>query len=175
MESPLTIMKRLRRLLLLVLLQVFVCNRINLFGYATPLLYVCFIIDLDSDVSANMKLIWGAAIGIMIDFFSATPGLNMAAALLLAYVQPWVMSLFISTDRRESVTPDIDTLGTVPFIGYVTICVLFHHLLYFLLKCIPVADWNMYLFKVLTSALMTVVILAVFYFSRPKVRRRIGD
>lgn len=171
--EPLTILKKIRTLLLLVFLQVLVCNRINLFGYATPLLYVSFIIGFGSDVTANMKMVWAFVLGLLIDIFSATPGLNAAAAVFLAYAQPWIMSLFISTDRRESVTPDRDTLGNLPFVGYLTICVLCHHMVYFLLKCIPVGDWNMYLFKVLASSLMTAVILVTVCFSRPKgVRRR---
>lgn len=170
--EPLTIIKRVKTMLLLVFLQVFICNRINLFGYATPLLYVCFITGFDSGVSANVKLLWAFGMGLLIDLFSATPGLNAASAVFLAYIQPWVMSLFISTDRHETVTPDRDTLGTFPFIGYVTICVFFHHAFYFLLKSIPLADWNVYILKVMASLSMTVLILMTGYLSRPKVARR---
>lgn len=170
--EPLPLLGRLRNLVLLVLLQVLVCNRINLFGYATPLLYVSFIIGLDTEVPRNIKLVWGFLIGILIDLFSATPGLNAASAVLLAYAQPWVISLFISTDRRETVTPDRDTLGTLPFIGYVSICVVIHHLLYFLLKSIPVGDWEIYLFKVMASSIMTATVLIIALLSRPKGERR---
>ena len=76
--------KRLLSLVLLVLLQVLMLNRINLFGYVTPILYIMMILKLDSGMSRGSILLWGFFIGLSVDIFSNTLGMHAAAATLLA-------------------------------------------------------------------------------------------
>ena len=58
------------------------------------------------------------------------PGMNSAAITLLAFLQPFIFKLFVTYDRREQIIPSIDTMRRGPFIGYVTLCVIIHHLFY---------------------------------------------
>ena len=62
----------------LVLLQVLILNHIHILGIATPFLYIYFIIKLSSGVSRNVVMLWAFLLGIIIDIFSNTPGMNAA-------------------------------------------------------------------------------------------------
>ena len=67
--------RRLLTLVLLAALQVLFLNRIALFGYVTPLFYIWMIARFDSSMSRTGILLWAFTLGLLIDIFSATPGL----------------------------------------------------------------------------------------------------
>ncbi len=75
---------RLEWFIILVLLQVLVLNHIHFEQYATPLFYIYFLLKIDSDNSRKGLMLWAFSLGLCIDIFSNTPGLNAAQL----YVQP---------------------------------------------------------------------------------------
>ena len=72
----------------LVLLQVLILNNVHIAGYATPFLYVYFILKFASGTSRNELMLWAFFLGLAIDIFSNTPGMNAAATVFLAFVRP---------------------------------------------------------------------------------------
>ena len=90
--------RRLGTLILLVFIQVLLLNRIALFGYATPLFYIWMIVRFDSTMKRSSVLLWAFFLGLTIDMFSSTPGLNAASATLLAMFQPGIVKLFVPID-----------------------------------------------------------------------------
>lgn len=69
----------------LVLLQVLILNNVHIAGYATPFLYIYFILKFDSGTSRNELMLWAFFFGLTIDVFADTPGMNAAATVLLAF------------------------------------------------------------------------------------------
>lgn len=53
----------------LTLLQVLILNHVQIGGYATPFLYIYFILMLNSDTSRNEQLLWAFFLGLTIDIF----------------------------------------------------------------------------------------------------------
>lgn len=159
--GTIAVFKKIGQVFLLVALQVLILNKINLFGYVTPLVYIWVTIKIDNSYSRNAILLISFLTGLAVDIFTGTPGMHAAAITLLAFVQPNLVKLFVSYDRRELMIPSIDTMRRGPFIGYVSLCTLIHHLLYFVLKSIPVADWSMLISKVIFSAALTVLLIIV--------------
>lgn len=78
----------------LILLQVLILNNVHIAGVATPFLYVYFILKFNSGTSRNELMLWGFCIGLAIDIFSNTPGMNAAATVLLAFLRPLFLRLF---------------------------------------------------------------------------------
>ena len=76
---------RLARFIILVLLQVLVLNHIHFEQYATPLFYIYFLLKIDSDNSRKGLMLWAFSLGLCIDIFSNTPGLNAATAVCTAF------------------------------------------------------------------------------------------
>lgn len=75
----------------LVLLQVLVLNYVHIGQYATPLFYIYFILKFHTDTGRKELMLWSFAIGLCIDIFSNTPGMNAAAAVLLAFCRPLLL------------------------------------------------------------------------------------
>ena len=54
----------------LVLLQVLILNNVHIAGYATPFLYIYFILKFASGTSRNELMLWAFFFGLTIDIFS---------------------------------------------------------------------------------------------------------
>ena len=154
-------MFRLFSLIGLALLQVLILNRICLFGYVTPLFYIWMIIRFDSAMKRSAILLWAFFLGLIIDLFSGTPGLNAASATLLAMFQPGIVKLFVPLDRHDVLVPCSATMGGRPFAGYLLLMITLHHSVYFILRSIPLGDLRMLGPMVVFSALLTFVFMLV--------------
>lgn len=99
----------------LVLLQVLILNNVHIAGYATPFLYVYFILKFASGTSRNELMLWAFFLGLTIDIFSNTPGMNAAATVFLAFVRPTFLRLFTPRDTLDSIIPSIRTMGIAFF------------------------------------------------------------
>lgn len=152
---------RLFTLIGLVLLQVLFLNRINLFGYVTPLFYIWMIARFDSSMSRTSILLWAFFLGLSIDIFSGTPGLNAAAATLLAMFQPGIVKLFVPLDRHDVLLPCSASMGGRQFAGYLLLITALHHTVYFILLSIPLGDWTVLVLKVVFSTLLTFLFMLV--------------
>lgn len=153
--------RRLFALLGLVLLQVLFLNRISLFGYVTPLFYIWMIIRFDSSMKRSAILLWAFFLGLLIDMFSGTPGLNAASATLLAMFQPGILKLFVPLDRHDALLPCSSSMGGRQFAGYLLLMTVLHHTVYFILRSIPLGDWTVLALKVVFSTLLTFVLMLV--------------
>lgn len=152
---------RLFTLIGLVLLQVLFLNRINLFGYVTPLFYIWMIVRFDSSMSRTSILLWAFFLGLSIDTFSGTPGLNAAAATLVAMFQPGIVKLFVPLDRHDVLLPCSASMGGRQFAGYLLLITVLHHTVYFILLSIPLGDWTVLVLKVVFSTLLTFLFMLV--------------
>ena len=102
----------------LVLLQVLILNNVHIAGYATPFLYIYFILKFSSGTSRNELMLWAFFFGLTIDIFSDTPGMNAAATVLLAFLRPSLLRLFTPRDNPDSLIPSFKTMGISPFLKY---------------------------------------------------------
>lgn len=169
--------RHLLSMLLFVALQVLVCNRISLFGYATPFLYVWMILRFDSFMSRNAVMLWSFVLGLAVDMFTATPGLHAAAATLTGFLQPFFLSISVRIDKHDVVKPSCASMGNSHFALYIFLLLLIHSLFLFVLKNIPVHDWGLVLLDTLGSAVLGFVIIFCLdlSFSRNKDRRYVSD
>ena len=142
-------------LLALVLVQVLVLNQIHIGGYATPFAYVYFILVLNRDVKRNVLLLLGFFVGLVIDVFSNTPGMHAAATTLLAFVRPWLLTLFVPRDSVDDWEPGIRSMGFGSFLGYAAMAVFLHHAVLLLLDTFSFFSWTLLLLKVVCSTALT--------------------
>ena len=95
--------KRLGAFVLLCIVQILVLNNIHLFGCATPLLYVMFVLSFNRNYPRWAILLWCFTLGLVIDISSNTPGLAAGTMTLLGLLQPYILIQFIPRD--SAVTP----------------------------------------------------------------------
>jgi len=77
--------------ILLIMAQVLVFNNIQFSGYVNPYVYIMFILLLPVDIPAWLLLLLSFATGLIIDFFSGTPGMHTSATLTAGFVRPYVL------------------------------------------------------------------------------------
>ena len=145
----------------LVLLQVLVLNNVHIGDYATPFLYIYFILRLESNVSRNEAMIWGFVLGLCVDIFSNTPGMNAAAAVMLAFMRPVYLRLFTPRDNQE-IVPSLKNLGFSSYVKYLLVAVFTHHAVLYTLAFFSFSDIQTLLIRIVSSTVLTVAcILAI--------------
>ena len=112
------IFHRLEWFLGLVLLQALVLNQMHIHGYAIPFLYIYFILKFHTRVGRNELMLWAFAIGLAVDLFGDTCGMNAAAATCLAFFRTPLLRLVTLRDMDEGFRPGIKTLGFSAFFRY---------------------------------------------------------
>lgn len=146
----------------LVLLQVLILNNVHIAGYATPFLYIYLILKFESDTPRNALMLWAFFLGLAVDVFSDTPGMNAAATVLLAFLRPTFLRLFVPRDTLDTLVPAIRTMGILPFLKYLVVSVLIHHGLLLTFEFFSFAHIGTLLLRIAASTLLTVTcIMAV--------------
>ena len=131
----------------LVLLQVLILNSVHIAGYATPFLYIYFILKFSSGTSRNELMLWAFFFGLTIDIFSDTPGMNAAATVLLAFLRPSLLRLFTPRDNPDSF---------IPFLKYTTASVFVHSLALLSIEFFSFTSIWLLLLRVLLCTILTV-------------------
>ena len=73
-------------------------------------------------------MLWAFFLGLTIDVFSDTPGMNAAATVLLAFLRPSLLRLFTPRDNQDNLVPSFKSMGITPFLKYTTASVFIHSL-----------------------------------------------
>ncbi len=158
----LTYLKRAKWFVGLMLLQVLVLNNVHVAGYATPFIYIYFLLKLNSGTSRNELMIWGFCLGLAIDLFSNTPGMNAAACVLLAFCRPFILRLFSPRDNQDSIEPGFKSMGVGPFTRYVVAATFLHHAMLLLIESFSFFSFPLLLLKIVSGTLLTILcILAI--------------
>lgn len=154
----------------LVLLQVLLFNNIQFSGYINPYVYIMFILLLPIEIPSWLLLILSFSIGMIIDFFSGSPGIHTSATVLSGFVRPYVISVVSPKDGYESGSePSIVNYGLRWFFSYTLLIVLIHHTALFYLEVFRFTDFFRTLLRVILSTSFSVTfILLIEYYRRGK-------
>lgn len=147
--------------IILCLVQVLVLNHIELFGCATPLLYVYFIMLFRRAFPRWAVLLWSFCLGICIDMFSNTPGVAAASATLLGLLQPYLLNLFAPRDSSDDIMPTMKSLGVARYVWYTVICVFVFILFFFTVEMFSFFNWLQWAKNIGGSTVLTVVLILV--------------
>lgn len=148
------------RFILLIPIQVFVLDRINLGGFVNPYFYILFILMLPFETPGWLLLLLSFLMGFMIDLLSGTPGLNTASSTLVAFARPVVIkSLSSSREYEKGIQPSVHDLGFRWFISYALILTFIHHFLLFQLEVFRFSGFWFCLQRSIYSTLFTLVLL----------------
>jgi hypothetical protein len=158
-------LRNMIRFAVLILLQVYVLNRIpHLHRFITPYLYFLFILWLPFSVSRQWLLLIGFITGLTLDYFTTTPGLHAAACLLIAYVRPFLITILTPKDSTEFNyrEPSPRAMQWTPYLVYVFVLTLLHHGYMVFLEWMSVGSFLDFLIKVIASTgISLLMILAV--------------
>ena len=146
--------------LLLIAAQVIVFNHLCLFGVAVPLVFIYFIIRLPVTIGANSRLTLGFLMGLTIDIFSDTAGMNALACTLLAALKMPVLHLYFP--REEDLTvpvPSMKTLGVSTYLKYSITMVVIYCTTYFIIESFTFFHIQRLLARIGGSSLLTFILI----------------
>lgn len=153
--------------ILLILSQVLLFSNIQFSGYINPYVYVMFILLLPIEIPSWLLLILSFAIGLIMDFFSGSPGMHSSASLLAGFVRPYVLRSVSPRDGYEpNSDPSMITYGFRWFLVYTLLIVLVHHTALFYLEVFRFTDFFRTMLRVLLSSFFTIVFIILIEFYR---------
>ncbi len=155
------------RFFVLIAIQVLLLDHVNMGGYINPNLYVFFILLLPFEVSGWLLLISAFLLGLGVDLFSNSTGLNAAASVFMAYLRPWVIRRAgAPADYEGNLKPGIADMGFRWFFMYSLILITAHHLVLSLLDAFRFAEIGMISIRLIlsTAFTLTLVIIAEYLF-----------
>ncbi len=144
---------------ILCVVQALVLNHINLYGCATPFLYVYFILLFRRDFPKWAVLLWSFFLGLCIDIFSNTPGVAAASTTFLGLLQPYLLNLFVPRDKADDLLPSMKSLGVARYVYYVIISVLIYNLLFFSIEAFSFFNWQQWLCNIGGSTALTIILI----------------
>lgn len=145
---------------ILVLVQALLMNHIVLFSSAVCFIFIYFLIKLPINLSANLVLTLGFVLGLTVDMFSDTPGLNALCCTILASLKrPVFFAYEQHDDKNRNVAPSIGTMGFFNFSKYIFSMAAIYCLLSFFVEFIEFTDIVGILIKAGSSTLFTFLVM----------------
>ncbi len=164
-----TVLSRTGWFVLLFFLQILVFNHIHLFGYATPMPYVYFILLLPSSTPRWASISLGFALGLLVDIFTNTPGMAAAALCLTGLVSQPLLNLFAPRDREDdAILPSVATMKWTGFMKYAVCLTVLHCTTFFVIESFTIRNWQDLLPYIAGSAALTLLFIAAFEMLRSR-------
>ena len=147
---------------LLVFLQVWLLSTIHLFGLATPLLYIYFLIKLPIKMNRNIILLVSALLGFVIDIFGDTLGLNMLVMVVCGLLRIYLLKLFTPRDISDDCIPSFNTFGKYLFLRYAGVITLIQVSLLFFIESLSLFNLKLLLLQIMSSFILTFLLIFAF-------------
>ena len=143
-----------------ILMQALIFNRIILFHVAIPIVFIYFIIRLPIDLKLPYLFTLAFIIGIIIDIFSDTPGVNALACVLIAAIRkPIYFAYMDKDDNTIKLTPGVSTMGLMEYAKYLLTFIFIYSLLVFTIEYFSFADVKGIVIMSAASSVLTFIIL----------------
>jgi rod shape-determining protein MreD len=156
------IIKYIVGFVLIILIQLLVINNIELSTYVNPYIYIIFILSLPVTTKPWHVVVLSFFTGLVMDTFSSTPGLHMAAVGFMGYIRNFYLQFACSKEDYESkIQPSISKKGLVWFLVYISIMTLMHHLVLFYLEIYSFREFFRTLLRILSSSFFTVLLISI--------------
>lgn len=151
--------------IILTLAQTVVFNNICLFNVASPIIFIYFILRLPVTLSTNWVLTLSFLLGLSVDIFSDTQGMNALACTILAMLRRPILRLFFA---REDDLPNpelsVKSLGIATYAKYLFTSTLIYLTLIFMIDAFTFFNPLQLFLRITTSCILTfILILGIDY------------
>ncbi|MDE5842111.1 MAG: rod shape-determining protein MreD [Muribaculaceae bacterium] len=145
---------------ILILLQVLIFNHIMLFNLAVPFVFIYFIVRFPLGVSGSWAITFAFLMGLIVDIFSDTLGVNALACTILAGVKPSVFYAYVPRDdKTKNIVPTITTIGWQNYSKYLITLSAIFCLLEFGIEYFSYAGIQEILLMAVASSIITFIVI----------------
>lgn len=149
---------------LVIVLQIFIFNNIQVSGYINPQVYVFFILVLPMNIRGSVLLLLAFGLGLIIDAFTDTLAIHALSSLLMAFFRPAILRIFSDNlDPEDMASPSYYNPGTVSLFLYSLVLVFIHHSTLFLLELFRFNELLQALSRSLLSTFLTMLFVMVAF------------
>ena len=144
---------------LLVLAQA-ICSKICLFNVAVPIIFIYFIISLPLSLGVNWLMTLSFFIGLVIDIFNNSLGMNALSCVILAISKRPVFRLYFP--REDDITdtiPSIDSLGLSVYFRFMSSLTLIYCALLFGIQAFSLMNIGLTLLRIAASSLLSIILI----------------
>ena len=145
------------RFIVLVLVQALVLNNINFLGYINPYIYILFILLFPIKNNRILFIFLSFLLGLSVDLFLDSGGVNAAASVTIAYIRPQFLKLVFGA-AYEHQTVKLSQTEFSQRLTYFVFLTLIHHLILFSLEVFNVSYTLIILKKTLFSSIFTIIL-----------------
>jgi len=154
------ILKFIILFILMVLVQVLICNHIALFNMAVPIVFIYFIIRLPMNLGKGWLFTFAFLIGLCVDICSDTLGINtLSCTLLSALKNPVYYAYVPKDDKTVNLIPSISSLGIATYCKYLITMIGLYCLMAFAIEYFNFADIKEIALLSISSCFLTFIIL----------------
>ena len=147
---------------LLVFLQVWLFGNIHLFGFATPLVYIYFLIKLPIRMNRNVVMLLSVLLGFIIDIFGSTLGLSMLVMVISGFIRYYLVKLFTPRDIPNDCIPSFDTFGKFLFLRYAGAITLIYAFLLYSIESFSLFNPGLIFLRIISSFSLTFLLIFAF-------------
>lgn len=154
----------------LVLLQVLILNHINLFGYLNPLVYIIWVFLFPIRKNQSLFLITSFLLGLSIDFFSDSGGINAAAILFIAYIRLPILKAILRKSDFDYFQFNLRSISIDKIFSYITTLTIIHHFIVFSLEYFSFNAFTTIVYNTFFTSIFTIIlsILGILLFVKKK-------
>lgn len=146
--------------ILMLLLQVLICNHIAIFNVAVPIIFIYCIIRLPMSLGNGWLFTISFFLGLFVDVFADTPGVNALSCTLLAALKRPVYYAYVPRDdKTKDLIPSISTLGVGTYCKFLLSLIGIYCLLVFSIEYFNFADVKEIVILSASSCLLTFITL----------------
>ncbi len=152
--------------LLLIVLQVFLLNNIYITRFGINInFYVLLILILPFETKPWVLLVSAFLMGLSLDMFADTGGVNAASLLIAAFLRPVTLKVLHPRDGYlPDTSPGIFQYGILWFLKYSIILIFIHNLAYWIFIKFGFTDFFLSLYKALISTFLVLILIFLSQF-----------
>lgn len=158
------------RFILLILIQVLICNNILLFDFVNPYPYIIFVLLYTMNTDRWLFLLASFTFGLTLDMFQNSGGTHAAACLVIAFIRPAVLQSCFGLNYLHQHLK-LNNVGFKELLLYVVIMTFTHHLIVFCLEVFEFQHLQYIALQTLFSGVFSciLILLSLSLFLKKKI------
>jgi rod shape-determining protein MreD len=153
------------RFVILILLQVFVFNYVQWFGFLNPFVFLLFLILLPLEIPKSIQYLIAFVTGFIVDSFLRTYGIQAFSCVLMALCRPYIILIlngFKPLETGVKIVPGVKNFSWI--LIYTLLLVFMHQISVTILETFQWTQWWRIIWtSVLNSLFTAFVILCIQY------------
>ena len=162
-----TVIINIVRFIALLLLQVVIFSKLDLFGFLNPYPYILFILLYPVNSNRTGLLLSSFFLGLFVDMFLNSGGSHAVACVTLAYLRPSFFRFSFGVSYEYQTVKINDRLSPERF-SFILVSVVTHHLILYLLEIFRFSlILDILLRTVLTTIFTLILCITIIYLIKP--------